>query len=345
MNAEQQGQQQEAVDTDDKADQIQLQGAAGMNAEQQGQQQEAVDTDDKAGQETEQQEAFSSDIEQKITQTATQITKSSEDQGSEEPSDVQQVIKQIATQATTDNDDDDVNQIVDQISTQIANNPKSDLAKSLGNLAGLYGSGNKDQVNQVIKQIGTQIAIGDNINQNTIQNIVQKSYQVTNNYFKNKIKVDIDDDNDNNDDVKVIKKVYKRDNLCPTQSDSIQLKGKILGKGVIVLADFEPCELSDGRATLNIPTNPNLKFVVLSLDKKGNEHEGIIITKQKIQSLGKDSGLYVVNFDDKMIGNDPITGKKKTIDDINGLAIYNTATKFLNFKSGNSLALTAVLKK
>ena len=208
----------------------------------------------------------------------------------------------------------------------------------------MYGSGNKDQVNQAIQQIGTQIAIGDNINQNTIQNIVQKSYQVTNNYFKNKIKVDIDDDDDN-DDVKVIKKVYKRDNSCPTQSDSIQLKGKILGKGVIVLADFEPCELRDGRATLNIPTHPNLKFVVLSLDKKGNEHDGITVTKQKIQSLGKDSGLYVVNFDDKMIGNDPITGKKKTIDNINGLAIYNTATKSLNFNSGNSLALTAVLKK
>ena len=66
------------------------------------------------------------------------------------------------------------NQIVDQISEQIANSPKSDLAKSLGNLAGLYGSGNKDHVNQAIQQIGTQIAIGDNINQNTIQNIVQK---------------------------------------------------------------------------------------------------------------------------------------------------------------------------
>ncbi|HEX2406119.1 MAG TPA: hypothetical protein VHJ38_02830 [Nitrososphaeraceae archaeon] len=55
--------------------------------------------------------------------------------------------------------------------------------------------------------------------------------------------------------------------------------------------------------------------------------------------------MYVVNFDDKMTGNDQITGKKKTIDDINGLAIYNTATKSLNFKQGNSLALTAVLKK
>jgi hypothetical protein len=384
QETEQQGQQQ-AVDTDDIAEQIQLHGATGMNAEQQGQQQavddevdqgteqqgqqQAVDTDDIAEQlrqaasqigldkditqenikqQTEQKEAFSSDIEQKISQTATQIAKSSEDQGSEESSDVQQVIKQIATQASTDNnnnnDDDDVNQIVNQISTQIANNPKSDLAKSLGNLAGLYGSGNKDQVNQAIQQIGTQIAIGDNINQNTIQNIVQQSYQVTNNYFKNKIKVDIDDDDDN-DNVKVIKKVYKRDNSCPTQSDSIQLKGKILGKGVIVLADFEPCELRDGRATLNIPTHSNLKFVVLSLDKKGNEHNGIIVTKQKLQSLGKDSGLYVVNFDDKMIGNDPITGKKKTIDDVNGLAIYNTATNSLNFNSGNSLALTAVLKK
>ena len=290
-----------------------------------------------------QQEAFSSDVEQKISQTATQIAKSSEDQGSEEPSDVQQVIKQIATQASTDNDEN-VNQIVNQISTQIATNPKSDLGKSLGNLAGLYGSGNKEQVNQAIQQIGTQIAIGDNIDQNVIQNIVQKSYQATNNYFKNKIKVDVDDD-DYNDNVKVIKKVYKRDNSCPTQSDSIQLKGKILGKGVIVLADFEPCELRDGRATLNIPANPYLKFVVLSIDKKGNEHDGIIISKQQIQSLRKDSGLYVVNFDDKMTGNDPITGKKKTIDDINGLAIYNMATKSLNFIQGNSLALTAVLKK
>ena len=46
-----------------------------------------------------------------------------------------------------------------------------------------------------------------------------------------------------------------------------------------------------------------------------------------------------------MTETDPITGKKKTLDEINGLALYNTATKSLDFKSGNSLALTAVLKK
>jgi hypothetical protein len=46
-----------------------------------------------------------------------------------------------------------------------------------------------------------------------------------------------------------------------------------------------------------------------------------------------------------MTGIDPVTGKKKTLDEINGLALYNTATKSIDFKSGNSLALTAVLKK
>ena len=46
-----------------------------------------------------------------------------------------------------------------------------------------------------------------------------------------------------------------------------------------------------------------------------------------------------------MTGTDPVTGKKKTMDEINGLALYNIGTKSLDFKSGNSLALTAVLKK
>ena len=46
-----------------------------------------------------------------------------------------------------------------------------------------------------------------------------------------------------------------------------------------------------------------------------------------------------------MTGIDPVTRKKITLDEINGLALYNTAKKPLNFKSGNSLALTAVLKK
>ena len=350
------------------------QTATGANIGQEAQTEtEQTATGANIGQEAQQQaeqQAFDADSEQKIIQTATQVATSVEDLGIEESSNVKQVIEQFAKQTATSGGDP--TKFIGDLSTQIANNPKSDLVKSLGDLAGLYGSENYDRFNEAVKQSGIQTAIQTAIGTG---NIDQKQWQNFYNVYgdiiikdkdewKKKINYDIyydrhyddhdrhyddrDHDHDRDHDyhdIKIIKKIYKRDNSCPTQSDSTLLKGKILGKGVIILADFEPCELKDGRATLNIPTNPNLKFVVLSIDKKGNDHDGAIVTKQKIQSLSKNTGLYVVNFDDKMTGIDPVTGKKKTLDEINGLALYNTATKSLDFKSGNSLALTAVLKK
>jgi hypothetical protein len=152
-------------------------------------------------------------------------------------------------------------------------------------------------------------------------------------------------DNDDDNDVKIIKKIYKRDNTCQTQSDSTQLKGKLPPKNVIILADFEPCELRDGRSTLSIPNNPYLKFVVLSIDKKGNNHKGVMIDLEKVQNINKNNGLYLVNFDSKMSGENPASGKKTTVKNINGLALYNLSQKPIQFNIGNSLALTAVLKK
>ena len=153
------------------------------------------------------------------------------------------------------------------------------------------------------------------------------------------------DDNDDDNDVKIIKKIYKRDNTCQTQSDSTQLKGKLPPKNVIILADFEPCKLKDGRSTLSIPNNPYLKFVVLSIDKKGNNHKGAMIDLEKVQNINKNNGLYLVNFDSKMSGENPASGKKTTVKNINGLALYNLSQKPIQFNTGNSLALTAVLKK
>jgi hypothetical protein len=153
------------------------------------------------------------------------------------------------------------------------------------------------------------------------------------------------DDNDDDNDVKIIKKIYKRDNTCQTQSDSTQLKGELPPKNVIILADFDPCKLKDGRSTLSIPNNPYLKFVVLAIDKKGNNHKGAMIDLEKVQNTNKNNGLYLVNFESKMSGENPASGKKTTIKNINGLALYNLSEKPIQFNTGNSLALTAVLKK
>ena len=70
---------------------------------------------------------------------------------SEDAGDVQQVINQIANQVAFGGGN--VIKLLDQIGLNRPMIPSGDLAKSLGNLAGFYGSGNKEQVNQVVKQI------------------------------------------------------------------------------------------------------------------------------------------------------------------------------------------------
>ncbi|MDR4510762.1 MAG: hypothetical protein MRJ93_03545 [Nitrososphaeraceae archaeon] len=234
-----------------------------------------------------------------------------------------------------------MDQTINQIAKQVANNPKGDLANAIGNLGALYGSGNSQQVNQAIKQAATQVAVaGGDVTQVINQIAVQINQYVENN-FVTKVNYDIKDSHS-----KTVKRVVVKDkNTCPTQSDSIQLKGKLSARGVIVVADFEPCQLKDGRALLNLPNNPGLKFVILSLDKNGNDHQNAIVKLKKIQNLGKYNSLYTVAFDDKMNGFKIASGKPTTLSDINGLALYNISTKSVDFNPGNSLALTAVLKK
>jgi hypothetical protein len=83
----------------------------------------------------------------------------------------------------------------------------------------------------------------------------------------------------------------------------------------------------------------------LSIDKKENNHKGAIIELDKLQNLNKNNGLYLVNFDSKMSGENPISEKEITVKEINGLALYNLSEKPIQFNTGNSLALTAVLEK
>jgi hypothetical protein len=55
--------------------------------------------------------------------------------------------------------------------------------------------------------------------------------------------------------------------------------------------------------------------------------------------------LFIVDFDDKkMEGKDPKIGKTKTLKNINSIALFNKSQQTIDFKSGNSLAISAVLK-
>jgi hypothetical protein len=152
----------------------------------------------------------------------------------------------------------------------------------------------------------------------------------------------------NNDDDKnynYIKKIIKyQGSKCITQSDSIPLAGKIPPKTPILIGDFYPCKLDNGRATLNLPNTPNLQFALIHLDKKNGNHEAVVLSPQKIQNIGQNNALFVVKFNDQFQGQDPITGQTKTIKDVNALALYNKSKRTLDFEDGNGLGITAVLK-
>lgn len=136
-----------------------------------------------------------------------------------------------------------------------------------------------------------------------------------------------------------------RNEECNPVNESFILQGKIFSKGVIVLTDFYPCILVNGKMTLNIPENDNLKLSVLSIDPIGNAHSGVLINPTKIEDLDKNQGLFSIELDKTMKGTDPITGKSKTVTKINGLALYNTDDKSIVFKPGNSFKVTATVIK
>ena len=149
-------------------------------------------------------------------------------------------------------------------------------------------------------------------------------------------------DHDNNEKEIII---ISNKNTCPTQSNTVELKGKMGPQGIRLLADFDPCKISDGSVTFNIPNTQNIKLAAIYIDKNGNNHAGTLIDPVKIQNLNNRQGLYTTDLDDKMKGISPVTGKGNTLTKINALALYNDGNTPIQFKGGNTAALTATFTK
>jgi hypothetical protein len=139
--------------------------------------------------------------------------------------------------------------------------------------------------------------------------------------------------------------IVSNKNKCPTQSGSVGLTGTISPNGIRLLADFDPCKIKDGSVTLNMPNTQNIKLAAVYIDKKGNNHAGTLINPSKIQDINKKQGLFTIGLDEKMKGINPITKQTNTLTKINALLLYNIGEKPIQFKSGNTVVLTAILTK
>ena len=150
------------------------------------------------------------------------------------------------------------------------------------------------------------------------------------------------DNNDNTDKEYVI---IGNKNTCPTQSETVALNGKINPKGIRILADFDPCRISDGSVTLNMPNTGSIKLALLFIDKAGNNNAGVLVKPLKIQDLSTNQALFTIELDGNMNGINPISKQSTSISRINGLAIYNDGNEPIQFNSGNIATLTATFTK
>ena len=150
-------------------------------------------------------------------------------------------------------------------------------------------------------------------------------------------------DNDDNTDKEYI--IIGNKNTCPTQSETVALNGQIKPKGIRILADFDPCRISDGSVTLNMPNTGSIKLALLFIDSTGNNNAGVLVKPLKIQDLSTNQALFTVELDSNMNGINPLSGQSTSISRINGLALYNDGNEPIQLNSGNMAALTATFTK
>ncbi|HJT82870.1 MAG TPA: hypothetical protein VJ697_00175, partial [Nitrososphaeraceae archaeon] len=161
--------------------------------------------------------------------------------------------------------------------------------------------------------------------------------------FVDRTKVIYRDNDDDDTDKEYI--ISSNKNTCPTQSETVALNGKINPKGIRILADFDPCRISDGSVTLNMPNTGSIKLALLFIDNVGNNDAGVLVKPLKIQDLSTNQALYSVELDGNMNGINPLSGQSTSISRINGLALYNDGNEPIQFNSGNIAALTATFTK
>ena len=192
-----------------------------------------------------------------------------------------------------------------------------------------------------------QPPIGDGDNQpksehkNNIKDKINSEFKkITKIISKTNNKVIVKDDSDSEKEIIIVS-----DTTCPTQSESIELNGIIDPQGIRLLANFYPCLIQNGGITMNIPESPHLNLAVIYIDNNIDNHAGTLISPSKIQNLGQNQGLFSIELDKKMKGQDPITGEITTLEKINGLALYNKGNEPIEFKEGSSVALTAAFTR
>jgi hypothetical protein len=125
------------------------------------------------------------------------------------------------------------------------------------------------------------------------------------------------DNNDNNDYI-----IMSLDS-CEDISDTVDLSSQQIDpQDVRTIAFFGNCKLDSASLQLNVVKNDNLKLVAANLDD--GLSDAVEVELNQIEQPGSNSNiLYEATITDNQEGHDLDTGETKTLNNVNGIVLWN----------------------
>ena len=134
---------------------------------------------------------------------------------------------------------------------------------------------------------------------------------------------DNDNDNGNNNDDDSNKYIITPSNSCTDISDTVDLSSEQIDpEDVRVIAFFDNCDLDSASLELNLVQNDDLKLVAANLDD-GLSDAVEVEMNQVEQSESNSNILYEATITDNQEGPDLDTGETKTLNNVNGIVLWN----------------------
>ena len=127
-----------------------------------------------------------------------------------------------------------------------------------------------------------------------------------------------DNSNDNSNNY-----IIKASNSCEDISDNVDLSSEQIGpQEVRTIAYFGNCELDSASLLLNLVQNDDLKLVAAHLND--GLSDAVEVNMNQAEQSGSDSNsLYDATITDNQEGHDVDTGETKTLNNVNGIVLWN----------------------
>ncbi len=144
-----------------------------------------------------------------------------------------------------------------------------------------------------------------------------------------------DDGNGNNNESDVIR---ASQDSCDDISDTVDLfPGQLDSERVQIIAYFEDCELDSASLTLNIVEDDDLKLVAANFEDGVSDAVEVELEPLDDQESNSNNSLYEATILETQEGLDLETGDSKTINNVNGIVLWNNGDDPIQFSENNTV--------